>query len=547
MSDLRCAATPHRLRRLAATLTLAAAVFPACRPSPKESRGAVAPAAAPEIQRPQFQFTTQERFDASAVPGYRGRHDPVYAYIDANLASHVEQLRRWVRQPSVSAQNRGIQEMANLVRDDLRKLGFKEAELVPTTGHPGVWGFYDAGAPKTLVVYMMYDVQPVEPEGWRVDAFEGALVDNPLGKVLMARGATNQKGPERAFLNALDAIIATRGKLPVNLMVVAEGEEELGSLHYPEVIEKYEARLRGANGVFFPSNAQGPTGEVQMALGVKGIVYFEMEAKGGAWGGPTRAEIHGSYKVITDAPALRLAQAIASLTTPDGNTILVPGYYSAIRPPNDEEQRLVNGMAEQWTRNEAAHRRVLGVEQWVDGVSGRESLIAYLFGTTLNVDGMWSGYTGPGMKTILPHVATAKLDSRLVPNQTPDEAIRLIRAHLDAKGFRDIEIRKLSGYPPAQTSVNTPLVQAAIGVYNKYGLVPGIAPRIGGSAPYYIFTERLKLPLVSGGIGHGSGAHAPNEYMVIEPAAGSKIAGLAAIEKFYVDLLYALAEAGDAR
>ena len=543
MSDPGYAATPHRVRTVLRTVALAAAVLPGCTPAPQESRGAVAPATAPEIQRPRFQITTGERFDASAVPAYQGRHDTVYAYIDAHLADHVEQLRRWVRQPSVSAQNRGIQEMATLVRDDLRKLGFKEAELVPTSGHPGVWGFYDAGAPKTLVAYMMYDVQPVEPEGWRVGAFDGALVDQPLGKVLMARGATNQKGPERAFLNALDAIIATRGKLPVNLMVVAEGEEELGSLHYPEVIDRYEARLRGANGVFFPSNAQGPSGDVQMALGVKGIVYFEMEAKGGAWGGPTRAEIHGSYKVITDAPALRLAQAIASLTTPDGNTILVRGYYDAIRPPNDEEQRLVNGMADQWTRNEPAQRRVLGVDRWIDGMSGRESLIAYLFGTTLNVDGIWSGYTGQGMKTILPHIATAKLDSRLVPNQTPDEALRLLRAHLDAKGFRDVEVRKLSGYPPAQTSVNAPLVQAAIGVYNKYGLVPGVTPRIGGSAPYYVFTERLKLPLVSGGIGHGSGAHAPNEYMVIEPTPGSKIAGLADVEKFYVDLLYALAEA----
>jgi acetylornithine deacetylase/succinyl-diaminopimelate desuccinylase-like protein len=542
MSDPRRVAAPHRFRSLVSAVAIAAAVLPGCTPSPQQSRGAVAPAAAPEIQRPRFEITTQERFDASTIPAYRGRHDSVYAYIDAHLTEHTEQLRRWVRQPSVSAQNRGIQEMATLVRDDLRKLGFKEAELVPTSGHPGVWGFYDADAPKTLAVYMMYDVQPVEPEGWRVNAFDGALVDQPLGKVLMARGATNQKGPERAFLNALDAIIATRGKLPVNLMVVAEGEEELGSLHYPEVIDRYEARLRGANGVFFPSNAQGPSGEVQMALGVKGIVYFEMEAKGGTWGGPTRAEIHGSYKVITDAPALRLAQAIASLTTPDGNTIVVPGYYSAIRPPNDEEQRLVNGMADQWTRNEPAQQRVLGVERWIEGMSGRESLIAYLFGTTFNVDGIWSGYTGPGMKTILPHVATAKLDSRLVPNQTPDEAIRLIRAHLDAKGFRDIEIRKLSGYPPAQTSVSTPLVRAAISVYNKYGLVPGVAPRIGGSAPYYIFTERLKLPLVSGGIGHGSGAHAPNEYMVIEPTPGSKIAGLAEIEKFYVDLLYALTE-----
>jgi acetylornithine deacetylase/succinyl-diaminopimelate desuccinylase-like protein len=187
-------------------------------------------------------------------------------------------------------------------------------------------------------------------------------------------------------------------------------------------------------------------------------------------------------------------------------------------------------------------RQALGVREWIDGLSGREALLRYLFTTTLNIDGMWSGYTGPGMKTILPHKATAKLDSRLVPDQTPEEALRLIRAHLDAQGFGDVELRLLSGYPPAQTSVSAPLVHAAISAYNKFGITPSVAPRLAGSAPYYIFTQRLKLPMIGGGIGHGSGAHAPDEYMVIEPVAGSRIAGLAELEKFYVDLLYALAE-----
>jgi acetylornithine deacetylase/succinyl-diaminopimelate desuccinylase-like protein len=323
-------------------------------------------------------------------------------------------------------------------------------------------------------------------------------------------------------------------------MLVAEGEEELGSPHFGEVIDRYADRLRTAVGVFFPFNSQDPTGSVSMYLGVKGILAFELEARGGPSGGPTNAEIHGSYKVLTDAPAIRLAQAIASLTTPDGNTILVPGYYDPIRAPSDEEQRLVNGMLTKWNGTEEAHRRGLGVERWIDGMSGQASLMEYLFNTTLNVDGMWSGYTGPGMKTILPHVATAKLDSRLVPNQTPDSALALIRSHLAARGFGDLEVRLLSGYPPAQTSVSAPLVQAAIGVYNKYGFTPSVAPRLAGSAPYYVFTERLGLPMVMGGIGHGAGAHAPDEYMVIEPATGSRIAGLAQVEKFYVDLLYAL-------
>ncbi len=495
------------------------------------------------VRRPSFPATTSEKFDASTVASYRGSHPKAYAFIDSNLASHTENLRRWVRQRSISAQNDGIQQMAAMLRDDLKALGFKEAEIVPTSGHPGVWGYYDAGAAKTLAVYMMYDVQPVEPTGWQVNPFDGAIVDHPLGRVLMARGATNQKGPERAFLNAIEAIIKSGEGMPVNLMVLAEGEEELGSPHYPELIEKYAARLRTASGVLFPFNGQGPDGSVGMTLGVKGILYFELEARGNAKGGPKTAEVHGSLKAITDSPTWRLTQALASLTSPDGNTIVVPGYYDAIRKPSAEEERLVNGMLASWTNQESMMLRGMGVDRWADGISSRDSLMRYLFDTTLNIDGLWSGYTGPGVKTILPHVATAKVDSRLVPNQTPDEALRLIRQHLDNKGFSDIVVRKLSGYPPAQTSVDAPLVRSMIGTYTKYGLTPSVAPRLAGSAPYYVFTDTLKLPLVAGGLGHGSGAHAPNEYMVIEPKPGSKIAGLANVEKFYVDMLFALSAA----
>ena len=174
--------------------------------------------------------------------------------------------------------------MAALLRDDLLELGFVEAELVPTDGHPGVWGYYDAGAEKTLVVYLMYDVQPVEPDDWQSPPFAAELVDHELGTVLMGRGATNQKGPQRAFLNAVQSIIATEGRLPVNLMVAAEGEEELGSPHYPQVIDRYEERLQHAVGAIFPFNSQRPDGALSMILGVKGIVYFELEARGGPHG-----------------------------------------------------------------------------------------------------------------------------------------------------------------------------------------------------------------------------------------------------------------------
>ena len=458
---------------------------------------------------PTFPFSTDAEYDASRIAPYRGRHEAIYRHIDANLAQHLAHIQRWLRQPSISAQNVGITEMATMLRDDLRALGFQEAEVVPTSGHPGVWGYYNANAPRTLVVYMMYDVQPVE-ENWRVPPFAAELVDTEHGQAVMARGATNQKGPERAFLNALSSIIAVDGKLPVNLMVLAEGEEELGSPHYPELVDRYEARLRTADGVFFPFNAQDARGGIAMSMGVKGILYMEIESHGGAWGGPTQAEIHGSNKVIVDSPTWRLTQALASLTSRDGNTIVVPNYYDGIRPPTDEEQRLVNALAARG--GEERIRAAYGIERFIDGLSGRELLVRQFYHPTLNINGMWSGYTGEGVKTILPHRAVAKVDSRLPIGISPDSALARIRRHLNAGGFSDVIIRKLSGYPAAQTSVDAPLVQAAISVYRKYGITPTISPRLAGSAPFYQFTERLGLPLVFSGMGHGAGAHAPNEY-----------------------------------
>jgi len=185
--------------------------------------------------------------------------------------------------------------------------------------------------------------------------------------VLMARGATNQKGPQRAFLNAVQSIIDVRGELPVNLMVAAEGEEELGSPHYPQIIDRYEERLKAVEGAIFPFNSQRTDGSLSLTLGVKGIIYFELEAKGNADGGPTRAEIHGSYKALVDSPVLHLVQAIASMTSPDGNTILIPGYYDGIRPPSHEEQVLMNGVLA--NNNEKDLQASLGVDTWLDGLS----------------------------------------------------------------------------------------------------------------------------------------------------------------------------------
>jgi len=494
--------------------------------------------ASTQPSRPEFRLATDAAYDFSAIELYSGDNESVYEYIDAHEFDHVAALQRWLRQPSVSAQNDGIAEMAEMLRGDLESMGFQEAELVPTDGHPGVWGYYDAGAAKTLVVYMMYDVQPVNPEDWDSPPFDARLVDHKLGKVVMARGATNQKGPERAFLNALEAIIAVDGTLPVNIMIAAEGEEELGSPHYDQIVDAYFDRLESADAALFPFNSQVPDGTVNLVLGVKGILYFEMTAQGGDWGGPARAEIHGSYKAIVDSPVWRLVKALSALTSADGNTILVPGYYDGIRPPTEEESLLINAGLEHV--NDAQLQEILGVSHWIDGKTGVDAIIELLYQPTLNIDGIWGGYTGEGVKTILPHEVTAKVDSRLPPDLDPDTALAKIRGFLDANGYADIETRKLSGYPPSQTSVRAPAVQAALSVFMKYTHDVAVKPRIAGSAPFYQFTERLGLPLVPTGLGFGTGAHAPNEIMLIEPAEGVPVAGLAEIEKAYADFIYAL-------
>ncbi|MDO8862735.1 M20/M25/M40 family metallo-hydrolase [Haliea sp. E1-2-M8] len=517
--------------RIATTALLAAVI--AAVTAPVATANPAAPA------RPDFVLPAAEPFDAAAVPAYSGDHNAVYAHIDANLEQHLANIQRWLRQPSISALDIGVRDMAEMVRSDLEGMGFQETAIVETDGHPGVWGFYDAGAERTLMLYLMYDVQPVDEEDWQSPPFAANLVEHELGKVLMARGATNQKGPQRALLNAIESIIAVDGTLPVNLMITAEGEEELGSPHYPQIIDQYEDRLSTADGVIFPFNSQAPDGGASLNLGVKGILYFEAEASGGDWGGPRAAEIHGSYKAIVDSPVWRLVQGLSTLVSEDGNTILVPGYYDSVRPPTAEEASLIAGLLA--THDDDRLKDTFKVGRWIDGMSGEEVLRNLIYTPTLNIDGLYGGYTGEGVKTILPHMATAKLDSRLPVGLDPDEAFGRIRAHLDAKGYEDIVLRKLSSYPASQTSVHTPLVQAVIGVFNKHGATPTVNPRLAGSAPFYQFTERLGLPMVPTGFGFGTGAHAPNEFMLIEPAPGVGAAGLAAIEKAYVDMLYALA------
>ena len=463
--------------------------------------------------------------------------EKVYAHIDANVDSHIGKVQELLRQPSISAENRGVRECAQLLERYFQELGCRTTEIVQTDGNPVVYGEYDAGAKKTVIVYMMYDTQPVAGEDWISSPLEANLVDiPPFGKCIVARGAINTKGPLRAFLNAMESIKAAGEELPVNLKVVAEGEEELGSVHLPQFVQRYKEKLKDADAVFFPGAAQDQKGTVRMSLGYKGIVYFELECSGNLWRrGPMEYDVHSSNKAWVDSPVWRMIQALSTMTSKDGNRILIDRWYENVKPPSKEDMELVNKLAK--TFDEETVKEMIKVERFIDNLHGKKLLLKYLYATTLNVDGIWGGYTGPGTKTVLPYKVTVKMDVRLVPKQKPSEILPRIRKHLDKMGYRDIFIRRLeSGYSWAKTSVKGPLAQAAIQTYRSFGYEPEVWPHMGGSAPLYLFNQGpLYLPFVGGGLGHGGKAHSPNEYFVVE--GNKRVGGLAKCEKSYVAVL----------
>ena len=466
----------------------------------------------------------------------------VYDYIDQHFDEHVGNVQELIRQPSISSENRGVRECAQLIRGYFEKLGCVDAKLVETSGNPVVYGEYNARAKKTVLVYMMYDTMPVDEPDWIVPPLEGRVIDMPpFGKTLVARGAVNTKGELRAFLNACESIKSAGQELPVNLIFVAEGEEEMGSRNLPEFIAKYHEKLKDADVVFFPITAQNQKGKVIVELGVKGIVYFELEIDGKDWGkGPTEFGIHGSNKSWIDSPVWRLAQALATMTSKDGNKVLIEGFYDDVIPPPTEDEDLLRKL--QQTFDEEAIKEELKVKKFIEDLHGIEALKHYLYSPQLNIDGIWAGYTGPGPKTLLPHKITAKMDVRLVPNMSKEKPLPLIRKHLDKNGFNEVKIRILEeGYDWAKTSVKTPAAQAVLKTYKEFGFEPEVWPNIAGSAPFAMFNRPpLNLPFIMGGLGHGARAHSPNEYLVI--GEGGPTAGLASMEKSFVSILYNLAE-----
>src|SRR5438445_9025270 len=260
--------------------------------------------------------------------------DPIVSEIDKRHDESLKRLQTWIHQPSIAAENRGMSEGCELTMQMLREAGFSQVTKVPTDGQPGIFATLDAGAPKTLGLYFMYDVKQVDPAEWSSPPWDAALVDKPgLGKVVVGRGAVNQKGPEATFLAALHAIRGAGCKLPVNLVFVAEGEEEIGSPHFPQIVRRPEvlAALQKSVGIFMPSASQGLDGQVTITLGAKGVIECELVSSGERWGRGPRADIHSSNKARVDSPAWHLVQALATLVLPDGNDPAIDNFADKAR------------------------------------------------------------------------------------------------------------------------------------------------------------------------------------------------------------------------
>lgn len=468
--------------------------------------------------------------------------DAIRAAVAAGHDDTVKRLQEWIRHPTIAAEQLNVDSGADYMMRLARDAGFQKVEKVPTSGVPGVFATLNAGAKRWVGIYFMYDVKQFDPAEWQHRPLEGRLVDRPgTGRVIVGRGAVNQKGPETAFLAALHAVRAAGRKLPVNLVLVAEGEEEIGSPHFPEIVRRPDvlAALKKCQGVIIPSAGQGPNGAAGISLGAKGVIELELVSSGEKWGRGPAKDVHSSLKAQVDSPVWHLVQALNTLVEPDGNTPAIQGWFEKVRPLTAREKALVAESAR--NRNELDSKRSLGVKRWIDDLPWQESLERLTSQPTVNIQGLVAGYTGPGGKTVLPARAVAKLDLRLVPNMTMEDSLAKLRAHLAKRGFGDVEVNVSGGYDPTETAEDSRIIRAQQAVFTRAGVPFALFPRNAGSWPGFIFTgPPLGLAAGQFGLGTGAGAHAPNEYFVIESLSPA-VAGIDGVTMGYVDFLYEMA------
>src|SRR5258708_2599367 len=385
-------------------------------------------------------------------------HAEIKSEITKRHDEAVKRLQDWIAQVSIAAEDRGYPEGAEYMAKLARDAGFQQATVINTDGKPGVFAILDAGAPKTVGLYFMYDVKQFDPSEWSSPPTEARIVDKPaLGKVMIGRGAVNQKGPEAAFLAALHAIRGAGKKMPVNLVMVAEGEEEIGSPHIPQLVRRPKVlrALKKCVGVFMPSATQDLDGVVTVNLGSKGVIELELISDGEKWGRGPAKDIHSSLKAMVDSPAWHLVKELDQLVSDDGNVIMIDNYPKP-RPLTPEEKAMIEKVSK--VRSEAQAKKQFSVQHWINNLPWEQANERLESQPTVNIEGLVGGYTGPGGKTILPHRAVAKIDMRLVPDMKAADALAALKTHSAERGFGASEVNMNGGGEPYATTTRSAIV-----------------------------------------------------------------------------------------
>lgn len=423
------------------------------------------------------------------------------AYLEEHAQEPLELLKQLCRQPSVAAQNYGIEEAVELVASLLTETGFSTRILRAGKARPAVYGELRGSGPYTILLYNHYDVQPAEPlELWESPPYEPTVRDGKL----YGRGVADNKGEIASRLSAIRALRATSGELPITVRWIIEGEEEIGSPRFEDIASTYAELLR-ADGCLWEGAGFDETGRPVLNLGSKGMLYVQLEVE------YLGTDAHSGNAAILPSAAWRLVQALASLRTPEGR-VRIPGFYDAVKPPT---QAQLQALANQ-TSNEELLKSVYHIDQFIDGLTGVPLRERAAFSPTGNIAGLYSGYTGDGVKTVLPARAMAKMDFRLVPDQAPEDILQKLQAYLKDQGYADITMSVLGSAEPVVTPLEEPIVQKIATIAESFADKPvAISPSVGGSLPLlgalrrHVGVPGLSVP---GNVSYwGSRAHAPNE------------------------------------
>ena len=425
-------------------------------------------------------------------------------YLDTHQERFLEEFRQLIAFPSVAAQNRGIHECADWIVKRLEQLGATvQLPPVPNNGSPVILAEIGQGE-RTLMIYNHYDVQPETPINlWDSPPFELTIQDG----LIVARGVADDKGELLARIQALEAWLATQGDLPLKIKFVFEGEEEIGSINLEAWAEQHHDLL-AADGLLWEGGGYDEAGRITMAEGCKGIAYFEFHCKGAAY------DQHSSIAPIVVNPAWRLVWALSTMKDHQ-DRITIDGYMDYVRQMPDSIIERIDNLPFESEKMKSN----LGLAEWLNGMDDKTAKRRYMLEPTLTICGLDSGYQDEGTKTVLPAEATAKIDCRLVPDLTADIAYKLIRKHLDKRGFTDIEVVMLAGEDPAMDIKDSAVRQSAINASKRvFDQDPIISPWFAGSGPMHALSIQLDIPTISAGATwHPKArAHAPNENIYVK-------------------------------